>query len=290
MEANIVISVIGLLFLAIIMIGMGMSLSIDDFRRIAVHPRAVTLGTVLQMIILPAVGYFLALLFGCPPFVAVGIILLASCPGGVASNIVTHLSRGDTALSVTLTVISSFLTVITIPVLVNLALKQFMGTTSEIELPVLETSGKVFLITIPPILIGMIIRSRAPRFAEKSTRFVKSFSLLFLVFLIVGVSIKERHNLVEMFVRAGVVSIALCLFTAAIGFLCASFLKLDLKQKISITVEVGFQNSTLALVIATSFLKSTEIAVPPAVYTVVMYMASGLLIAYMNLMHKRAMT
>jgi bile acid:Na+ symporter, BASS family len=287
MESNIVISLVGPIVLGIIMMGTGMSLTTDDFKRVLIYPKGVCLGTVLQMVALPVVGFLLASLFSCPPAIAVGIILLAACPGGVASNIITHLSKGDTALAVTLTVISSFLTVLTIPLIVSLAQRHFMGADMGAPLPVLETSVKVFLIVVPPVLIGMYIRHIAPAFADRSERFVKTLSLLFLVFLIVAVAMKERHNIVAMFAQAGIIGIVLCLSTAGFGYFCARIFGLELEQRISITVGVGFQNSGLALVIATSFLSNTQIAVPAAIYTIVMYLTSAALIAYVNVHGKR---
>ncbi len=286
MESNLVISLVGPIVLGIIMMGMGMSLTTDDFKRIVIYPKGVCLGTFLQMVALPAVGLLLSILFSCPPAIAVGIVLLASCPGGVASNIITHLARGDTALAVTLTVITSFLTVLTIPLIVSLAQRHFMGADMGSSLPVLETSVKVFLIVVPPVLIGMYIRHIAAAFADRSEQLVKRFSLVFLVFLIVAVAMKERHNIVGMFAQAGIVSIILCLSTAGLGYCCAAMLGLERKQCISIMVGVGFQNSTLALVIATSFLSNTQIAVPAAIYTIVMYLSSAALIAYLNVRDK----
>jgi len=275
--------VVAPILLALIMVGMGLSLVIDDFKRIFVYPKAATIGIVGQMIILPIIGFVVSSLFPLRPELAVGVMILAACPGGVASNVVSHLSKGDTALSVTLTVLSSFLAVISVPLIISIALHQFMGAQSEIQLPIVETSFKVFLITIPTILLGMLIRSKFPDFAHRAIPWVKVGSALFLLMLMAVVIYQERAHVVDYSMQAGPVSFVLCSGTAVIAFLLSRIFKLNREQSISITVEVGFQNSTLAIVIATSFLGNVQMAIPPGVYTLVMYLLSGLLIAYMNL-------
>lgn len=281
METNIVTTLIAPLILALIMIGMGMSLTMEDFRRVVVYPKAVAIGVIGQILFLPLVGFAMAGLFPLTPELAVGVIILAACPGGVASNLVAHLSKGDTALSVTLTVISSFLAPITVPLIISLGLKVFMGA-EGVELPILSTSFQVFLITVPTILAGMFIRAKAPGFADKMERFVKSFALLFLVLLIIGVAVKERANLPGFLKMAGPVCLSLCFCTGGAGFIAGRLFSLNLRQSVSICVEVGFQNSTLALVIASSFLQNAQMAVSPAIYTVIMYILSGILIFYMS--------
>jgi BASS family bile acid:Na+ symporter len=283
MEDNVIISMIAPISLAVIMAGMGMTLTTGDFKRVVLYPKAVAIGTFMQMICLPLVGFLVALLFNLSPAIAVGIVLIAACPGGITSNIISHLSKGDTALSITLTVISSFLTVITIPLIVNLALQYFMNISTEEKMPVLQTSIQVFVITVLPILVGMVIKQKAPGFAKKSVRFVNTFSLLFLIFLLVLVVIQEWESVNEHFMRIGPACIVLCLVTALLGFFSSRLIKLNVRQSISITVEVGIQNSTMAAVLAISILSNTQFAIPPVIYTVVMMTAAGLLIAYMNL-------
>ena len=147
------------LILAFMMATMGMSLTIADFKRVLVYPKAVAVGTVGQLILLPLLGFAVASLFPLSPEMAVGIMLLAACPGGVVSNVLNHLARGNTALSVTLTAVSSVATLVTIPLIVNFGLTQFMTEGSEVALPVLDSMLRLFLIILVPVSIGMAITS-----------------------------------------------------------------------------------------------------------------------------------
>jgi len=286
MEDSLIIKLIAPISLAFIMAGMGMTLTAGDFKRVVIYPKAVAIGTFMQMICLPLMGFLVALLFNLSPAIAVGLILLSACPGGITSNVISYLSKGDTALSITLTVISSFLTVITIPLIVNLALQYFMDIRFQERMPVLQTSIQVFVITIVPILVGMFIKQKAPGFAKKSVRFVNTFSLLFLIFLLVLVVIQEWESVSAHFMRIGPATIVLCLGTSALGFFSSRLFKLNVRQRITIAVEVGIQNSTMAAVLAISILSNAQLAIPSVIYTVVMMTAAGLLIAYMNMSAK----
>ena len=275
---NLVIPVI----LAVMMIGLGLSLTIADFRRVVIYPKAVMLGTALQIIFLPLAGFAVASAFGLTPELAVGLMLLAACPGGVTSNVVSHLSRGDTALSVTLTVISSFVTVLTIPLVVAFALNHFMSSETATSLKVTETIIGVFTLTIPTVCLGMFIRWRAPGFADKCKRPVRLLGALFLVLLVAGIAVKEHALIARVAGEIGPASLALCLLSGLAGYGAARVFRLERRQSLTLGIEVGFQNTTLGLVIATSFLRNTEIAISPAFYAVVMFSLSGVLVALMN--------
>ena len=163
MQSNLLTTVLLPLALAIVMLGMGLGLMPADFRRVTRQPKAVAVGLICQMVLLPLLGVLLAVLIPMQPAIAVGLIILAACPGGPSSNLMTYLARGDVALSVTLTAMSSLLTVFTIPVIANLALQHFMGQQSAIALPVGSTMLQIFLITLLPIAIGSGRLLRASR-------------------------------------------------------------------------------------------------------------------------------
>lgn len=261
--------------LAIIMLGMGLSLVPDDFKRVLKYPGPVLLGLGNQMILLPIIGFAVASGFPLIPEHAVGIMILAACPGGVTSNLFCHLARGNTALSITLTAISSSLAVITVPFIVNLALDQFLpGSSSpegKVQLPVLETIGKIFVITILPVAIGMYIRRINSKLAHKSERPVRILSTILLVAIIVAVIIKNRDTVLESFQSAGPASLALNLASMTLGFLSARLLLQDIRMGVSISMESGIQNGTLGIVIATTMLKSPQMSIPPAIYSLVMF-------------------
>ncbi len=273
--------------LALMMVGLGMTLVVDDFRRVLVYPKAGTVGLAFQMILLPAVGFGLANLFPLMPKIAVGLMLIACCPGGVASNVITHLAKGDTALAVTLTVISSSLSIITIPVIVNLSLVHFVGPHSPVELPLLETVLKVFALTIPTIITGMVLKAKTPRFAERSRKIVDIGGLLFLIVIIIAVAAQEKDLIVNESLKVGPVTITLCLSTMLLGYFGAKLFKINHERSIAIAIATGFQNSALALVIATSFMEDAAIAIPPAIYTVVMWLADFAVVAIRNLINKK---
>lgn len=282
MEGSFLTNVVIPAILAVMMVGLGLSLSLEDFRRVVVYPKAVLLGTFLQIVILPLLGLAVVKVFGLRPELAVGLMLLAACPGGVTSNVISHLSRGDTALSVTLTVISSFITVITIPLVVALSLNHFMGTDSQTSLQVTETIVGVFTLTIPTVCLGMFVKAKAPAFAKKCRKPVRILGALFLALLVAGIAIKEHALIARVVWDIGPASLALCWFAGFMGYASARLIKLNKRQSLTLGVEVGFQNTTLGLVIATSFLKNTEMAISPAFYAVVMFSLSAVLVGLMN--------
>jgi BASS family bile acid:Na+ symporter len=264
--------------LIIIMFGMGLSLVADDFKRVFVAPKAILVGLFNQIIALPAVGFFLIYLFPLQPEIAIGVIILAACPGGPTSNLITHLAKGDTALSVSLTAISSFITLVTIPFVINLGLKTILGQGTEIQLNVIETIAQVFVIVIVPVTLGMWIRAKKSSFAIRMERPVRIASAVVFVLVLAGVILKERANLVSYFEQAGYVSLALNLITMLLGLLLAYLLRLPFKQGVSISIESGIQNGTLAITIATVLLGSTTYAIAPAIYSLIMFLTGTLII------------
>lgn len=269
--------------LALMMVGLGMTLVPDDFKRVLIYPKAVAVGLAFQMIVLPLVGFGLANLLPLLPKIAVGLMLIAACPGGVASNVITHLAKGDTALAVTLTVISGFFALITIPLIVSFSLLHFMGADSTVKLPLLRTALQVAALTVPTVIAGMAIKAKAPNFADRTKKFVSIGGLLFLVAIVIAVAVDEREMLAREGLIVGPATLALCVATMFLGYLGARLFKINTPRSVTIAIGTGFQNSTLALVIATSFMHDPTIAIPPAIYTVVMFTAAFVVIGYRNL-------
>ena len=266
------------LSLAIIMLGMGMTLIISDFTRILKKPKDILIGLINQLIFLPIIGFSLAIAFNLSPVMAVGLMILATCPGGPTSNLITQVCRGNIALSVTLTAIVSILSVLTIPFILSYVLEYFVTDTNiTIKLPISNMILQIMVITIIPISIGMLIRRFKLNFAkrlEKPMRIASTviFSLVFLAVLaanfdIIGKSMRE----------VGLVTLLLNLITMGLGFLTARLFKLNFKSAISITVESGIQNGTLAFVIATSILNNVEMAIPTGAYAIWMFITGGIL-------------
>ncbi|PKM31073.1 MAG: bile acid:sodium symporter [Gammaproteobacteria bacterium HGW-Gammaproteobacteria-11] len=268
------------LCLFIIMLGMGLTLSPGDFTRIFRFPRPALAGLGGQMLLLPLVGFALAAWLMPTPALAIGLVLLAACPGGVTSNMVTYMARGDLALSVTLTAVSSLLAVISIPLLVGWAFLVFDGGYQSVRVPVLQMMLSLILMTLLPIALGMWIRARNLRLALWLEPKISLFGMLFLAVLILGVLYRQGDQVATGLMSSGVAIIALNLVMMALGMVSALLLRLDGAQATSITLETGIQNSTLAMLIATSFLQDEQLAVPAALYSLVMYVTATLVVVY----------
>ena len=285
MESSFLTTVFLPLALFIIMLGMGLGLTLNDFKRVFVQPKAVILGLIAQLILLPIVGFLLTLIFPLSPELAVGVMILAACPGGPTSNMVTYLVRGNVALSITLTAISSLITVFTIPMMVNLAMQKFMGEGVALQLPFVKTVIQIAVITFIPVALGMLLHNYTPQFAAKVEKLVKWLSLFFLGLIIAGLLLKERANVASFFFQVGGVTLTLNLLTMALGYAIAILGKLDSKDAKAITVEVGIQNGTLAIAVATTLLNSPNMAIPAAIYSLIMFITSG---AFMGIVRNRA--
>jgi bile acid:Na+ symporter, BASS family len=284
METNFLTDLLLPIALGIIMLGMGLSLTPVDFKRVALYPKAASVGIINQIIILPLIGFILLLVIPMrSPELAVGIMILAACPGGPTSNLITHISRGDTALSITLTALSSIIAVFTIPLIVNFALSHFMQQGEYIPLPVFDTIIKVIIITLLPVSLGMIIRGKAPVFANKMSKPVKIMSGIFLFLIIMAAILNDKENFVNFFIQAGPVALALNVVMLLIGYFSARIFKLRISQSITISIESGIQNGTLGIAIAATLLRNPTMTISPAIYSLIMFMTAGFIIAWMNL-------
>ncbi|MDX2407412.1 bile acid:sodium symporter family protein [Streptomyces microflavus] len=255
--------------LAIIMFGLGLSLTTDDFRRVTRSPKAVVVALVLQVLVLPLVAFGLVKIFDLDPLLAVGVMLLAASPGGTTANLFSHLFRGDVALNITLTAINSVLAAITIPIITNLAIDHF-DAEGDLGLQ-LGKVVQVIAIVLIPVAVGMAVRRRSADFAARADRPVRIFSIVVLVIVSVGALLGERENLADYMQQVGLVTGIFCLASLTLGYAGARLLRLDKRQAIASSMEVGIHNTTVALTIALSVLDSTEVAIPSAVYSVLMY-------------------
>ena len=284
METNYLTDLMLPLSLAVIMLGMGLSLTIEDFKRVVLYPKAVALGFMNQIILLPLVGFLLIKVFGMENLeLAVGVMILAACPGGPTSNLIAHISRGDTALSITLTAISSFVTIITIPIVVNLSLSYFLAHGEYVPLPLFETIVRLTLITLVPVGLGMLVRSKAKNFAMKMDKPVKVLSGLLLFLIIFATIFTNRDIFVQSFRDVGLITLSLNLAMLIIGYISSRIFTLNVNQSITISIETGIQNGTLGIMIASTMLQNNVMAISPAVYSLIMFMTAGFIIGWMNL-------
>lgn len=255
--------------LAIITLGMGLSLTERDFLNIFVQPRAVITGLCCQMILLPLIAYLIARSIRLDPVFKVGLMVIAACPGGATSNLITYVLRGNVALSISMTAINSLITLITIPLVVALSLEAFMHEDQTIRLNVGQTMLNVFLITILPAFAGTRIRKWRPLFAarlEKPLRIILPLLLLLIYTGVIFIDQKEGSDTGKHFARIFPYTLILNIAAMGSGLLVARSLRLEVKNQFTISIEVGLQNSGLAIVVAITLLGSQSIALVPVVY------------------------
>lgn len=259
--------------LAIVMFGLGLTLTVGDFRRIAQSPRAVIVALALQLLVLPALAFGLIQLFDLPPLLAIGMMLLAASPGGTTANLYSHLFRGDVALNITLTAINAVLAAITVPIITNFAINYF-GADGQVGMQ-LSKVMQVIAIVLAPVVIGMVVRRFSPGFAAGADRPVRIFSVAVLALVSVGALIAERDNVADYARQVGLVTALFCLGSLALGYVGARLLRLARPQAIATSFEVGIHNTSVAMTIALSVLGSAEAAIPAAVYSVLMYVLAA---------------
>ncbi|MEP3208184.1 MAG: bile acid:sodium symporter family protein [Maribacter sp.] len=282
------------ILLFLVMLGMGMTLTIPDFTRVALAPKAVFTGLVNQIILVPLIAYGIVLLVPMEPLIAMGLMVCACSPGGAVSNLFSYLSKGDTALSITLTAISSIITIFTIPLIINLSLDAILGEASKsIQLPLGKTIFNIFKLTALPVFLGMFINYKFRSTAEKSKPAIKWGSIAVIVLALIFMVLKlEEIGDSWSFLKATFLSVILLNFgTLTIGFLSAKTLKLSTKQSATISIESGMQNNVLGMTLAMSpsLLNSPEMAATPGVYGVVMSIcAIGVVYIYKAMIIKAA--
>jgi BASS family bile acid:Na+ symporter len=258
--------------LAIVMFGLGLSLTVADFARVARRPRAVAAALGAQLVLLPLVCFGLVVLVGLDPVLAVGMMLLAASPGGTTANLFSHLFRGDVALNITLTAVNSVVAVITLPLMVNLSLAWFQPAIDAGAVGLdLGKSAQVFAVVLVPVAVGMLVRRARPTFAARADRPVRILSAVVLAAVIVGAILAERENMIGYVVDVGVVTIVFCVISLAVGYLLPRLLRVGHPQAVASAFEVGIHNSTIAITIALSVLGEERLAVPAAVYGVLMF-------------------
>jgi bile acid:Na+ symporter, BASS family len=263
------------LALALVMFGLGLSLTVGDFARVGRQPKAVVIALVLQLLVLPAVCFGLVLAFDLPPLLAVGLLLLAASPGGTTANLFSHLYRGDVALNITLTAVNSLIAVVTLPVITNLAIEYFdPADGGSLGLQFGKTL-QVFAVVLVPVLLGMLVRQRATAFAERMDKPVRIASAVVLALVILGTIIAERENVTGYLADVGLPALLFCLISLTLGFVVPRALGVVRRRAIASAFEIGVHNGTLAIAIAISVLDSVELAVPAAVYSVIMFPAAA---------------
>ncbi|MBE9518188.1 MAG: bile acid:sodium symporter family protein [Bacteroidetes bacterium] len=255
--------------LATITLGMGLSLTDKDFRNIFLQPKAVIIGLCCQMVLLPLIAWLIVRSINIDPLFKVGLMIIAACPGGATSNLITYLLRGNVALSISMTAMNSIITLVTIPLVVHFSLEAFVHEDAAIRLKVGETIIKVFLITILPAFVGTRIRKNYPDFSimlERPLRVVLPLLLLLVyagvIFIDQGTSEGTRSDFIRIFPY----TLLLNILAMVSGFLVARVLRLRVINQFTISIEVGLQNSALAIFVAATLLNNNDMALVPVVY------------------------
>ena len=279
MDATTIITQIFLpISLAIIMFGMGLTLVINDFTRLFSYPKEIFIGLFNQLVFLPLIGFLIILLFDLDSTMAIGIMILSLCPGGPTSNLITQVSRGNIGLSVTLTALASLITVFTIPIILSEAISYFSGEIDVIiELPIVQTMIQILVITVIPVSIGMVIRKKNEDFALRMERPMRIASTVLFIIIFLLVMIANKDLIVQAMKEVGLATLLLNLSTMALGYMTAKLFGVKGKSQISITIESGIQNGTLAFVIATTILNNVEMGLPTGAYSIWMFISGGIL-------------
>lgn len=258
------------LALAIIMAGLGLELTPKDFSRVGKHPKAVFLALFCQLMVLTSIAFIICKILNLSPLLAIGLMLLAASPGGPTANLFSYLYKGDIALNITLTAINSIIAAFSLPLIVNFAIQHFMSDGQQVGLQFSKVL-QVFLIIIVPVCIGMLIRHYSPHLAQRLEKPVRIFAVTFLILIIIGALLKERHNIAEYIGQIGLATALFCICSLAIGYFIPRLFGINSFQARACAFEIGIHNSTLAMTIAIAIMGSPTIAMPAAVYSIFMY-------------------
>lgn len=261
--------------LILIMTGVGMSLRLDNFTAVLRHPKAFLLGATAQLLLLPLLAVAVIAVFQLDGELAVGLFILALCPGGTTSNLYTYLCKGDLGLSVSLTALLGLLTPFTLPLLAAWSIDFYLGTETTLQLPLLKTWLTLMIVSVVPVFVGMTVKSHWPLLAERVQPGISRFSLLVLILLIVSIAADLGADMWLFLQQSGPAALALNLLTMAVGFWLGKVLLHNEAQARTICLEVGLQNGTLALLITTGILQNSTMSVAPSVYSLLMFFTAS---------------
>tara|TARA_Y100000389_G_scaffold2367_1_gene2389 strand:+ start:691 stop:1551 length:861 start_codon:yes stop_codon:yes gene_type:complete len=268
--------------LAIIMLGLGASLTLSDFSRVIKNPKDFFIGFVCQLFVLPLVAYLLIIILKVPTEMALGVMLIAAAPGGVTSNVLTKFADGDVALSVTLTAFMSLISIISVPIIVALAIDLFEISYVAKEISMIGISLKMFFVVTVPVIIGMIIRHLTGDLMIRNLKIIQrtSIALFFVVFA--AVYIEEWNNIVSFLTRAGTIALILNVVMMIVGFYVAKFFASGVAQQRAISLECGLQNGTLAVFVGTQLFDNVVYMVPTAAYALIMLATASIFVCILR--------
>ena len=283
MQSSLTLSIGLPVALVIIMLGLGLSLRIEDFTRALARPWPIVVGLVCQVVILPAFCFALVYLADLPPAISVGMMLLAASPGGTSAAIYTHLARGDLALSLILAAVTSVIALFSLPIIVNLSLMAFYGEASAVRLEIRQVL-QIFVIAIVPALIGVFIHSRYPAVARVLDRPVKITATIFLIAVVLAALVGQWELLVVWGPTVGAVALVFNVVSLLVGYYAPRMLKIERRQAVALAMSTGIHNAALVIALAMSehMLDNAEMAIPPAAYGVIAYIVGGAFVWALN--------
>lgn len=265
-----------------IMVSLGLSLTVADFRRLVDHPKPISIGLLGQLALMPILGWIVTYIFRLPPEMAVGLFILACSPAGVTSNALTYAARANVALAVTLTALSSLITVFSTPFFVQWALNHYYAAGQVPDMDIWKTVAQLVKVAVLPIVVGMVVRQMVPQWAERAQVYLRPASMVVLVFVIVFSLIANAELVWNSLAKAGPAAWVLNVLAMAAGYCIATMGRLDRQDRLTIAIEVGVHNATLATFVTMTVLGSLELAITPTIYGAIMVINASILIRYLR--------
>tara|TARA_B110001454_G_scaffold188503_1_gene186546 strand:- start:219 stop:1067 length:849 start_codon:yes stop_codon:yes gene_type:complete len=269
-----IVTKIAPLALALIMLGLGTSLTLEEFKRVAKQPKDFIVGFICQMILLPIIAFALIKIFHTPIELALGVMIIAASPGGVTSNILTKFANGDVALSVSLTAIISLISVVSVPFIVFTSAEILQVSFIDKEISMLGISLKMFFVVTLPVIVGMLIRKYSISFILANTKMIQRLSIFLFVIVFVAIWVEEWDNIYSFLVRAGSITFTLNIVMMLVGYYIAKLFITGVPQRKCISLECGLQNGTLAVFVSTQLFDEMVYLVPSAAYALFMFVTA----------------
>ena len=276
-----IVTKIAPIILALIMLGLGLGLKVEDFTRVFKAPKDFIVGFILQLIILPIVAYLLIIILKTPPEIAIGVMIIAAAPGGVTSNILTKFADGDVALSISLTAIISLISIISVPFIIFTSADLFGITNISQNISMVGIALKMVMVVTIPVILGMIIRKFADSFISSKVEIFNKLNIVFFIIFFIAAFYEERENIISFIMQAGFITLILNITMMIIAYYIAKTFASGIKQRKCIALECGLQNGTLALFVSTQIF-GTDIlyAIPTGAYALIMYI-TGFVFVYL---------
>ena len=275
-----IVTKIAPIILALIMLGLGLGLKVEDFTRVFKNPKDFVVGFISQLIILPIVAYLLIIILKTPPEIAIGVMIIAAAPGGVTTNILTKFADGDVALSISLTAVISLISIITVPFIIFTSADLFGINNISTNISMIGIALKMVLVVTIPVILGMLIRKFAENFIAPKVEIFNKLNIIFFIIFFIAAFYEERENIISFIAQAGLITLILNITMMIIAYYLAKNFASGIKQRKCIALECGLQNGTLAIFVSTQIFGSDIIyAIPTGAYALIMYI-TGFIFVY----------